>query len=73
MPTTAPPGRAWLQADVERDVAEGFKVAAANADRSATQHLRHLIRQEARNGEAPATTPGPRETSTARQGRHDGP
>jgi hypothetical protein len=67
MPKTSAPDRAWLSAEVPVDLAEQFRKRAADADRSATQHLRHLIRGEVScSSEAPAATPGLREDASRR-------
>jgi hypothetical protein len=65
MPRTSAPDRAWLSAEVSADLAERFKSRAAAADRTPTQHLRHLIREEvSSNGETPAAAPGLREDAS---------
>lgn len=67
MPRLSAPDRAWLQAEVPADLAEQFRERAAAADRSAAQHLRHLVREHvSSNSEAPAATPELREDATGR-------
>lgn len=69
MPSTTEDGPVRLEAEVPADVAERFRIAAREADRSTRAHLRHLIRDHVNDG-APATLPGLRKPSTAEQGRH---
>jgi len=71
MPKLSAPDRAWLSAEVEADLAERFRACATAADRTPTQELRRLVREfVSSTSEAPAATPGLRETSTALHGRH---
>ena len=44
MPRLSSPDKAWLSAEVPRELADRFREAASAADRSAAQELRHLVR-----------------------------
>ena len=60
MPRLSSPTKAWLSAEVPAELAEEFRSAAAQADRTPTQHLRHLVREhlvEVNKGTPAAPTP----------------
>lgn len=72
MPRLSAPDRSWLSAELPDDLAQQFRIRAQAAERSVSAHLRYLIREHlAATAEAPAATPGLRETATAKRGRHE--
>ena len=48
MPRLNSPDRAWLSAEVSKELAEQFKAAAAAEDRTSAQALRNMVRLKVR-------------------------
>lgn len=48
MPRLSSPDRAWLSAEVSKELADQFKAAAAAEDRTSAQALRYMVRRKVR-------------------------